>query len=72
MNLVGTMVAILDQVSMSSLRNFGVAVISRAQFTHKFDIMAKGMNFRHLAYTVALAVWKEEVDVVADATKHIM
>ena len=57
---------------MSGFRYFGVTVIGRAHFPNTSNIMEKGMNFGYLAPTVALAVWYDEVDIAADATKRIM
>jgi len=55
--LVGRMVAILDEVLVSSFRYFHVTVISRAHFFNTFNIVKMEMDYGYLAHTVALAVW---------------
>jgi hypothetical protein len=57
---------------MSAFGYFGITVVGRSHFPNTFDIMPKGMKFGYLAHTVALAVWYKEVDIAADATKHIL
>jgi hypothetical protein len=66
------MVAIVNEVFVRGFRYFGVTVIGRARFPNLFDIVENGMNFGYPAHTAALAVWQEEVDVAADATKRIL
>jgi len=51
------MVTIVDQVVMSGFGYFGFTVVGRAHYPNSFDIVEKGINFGHLAHTVALVVW---------------
>jgi len=71
-NHIQRTVAILDDVFVSSLRYFGVTDMGRAPYPNTLDIMEKGINYTYRAYTVALMVWEIEVDVAADATKHVL
>jgi hypothetical protein len=69
---VGRIVAIVVEGFVSGFSYFVVTVIASAHFPNKFDIVEKEMNYEYHAQTVALAVWYDEVDVAADATKRIL
>lgn len=56
-HLVERMVAILEEVFVSTFIHFSFTVLCTAQIPNTFDIVGNGINYGHFAHTAALAVW---------------